>query len=217
MNSIRICGIYLAAGQSRRMGENKLALPFKKTTIGSSALRAALESALDHIIVVTKQDDSLEWMNSSFFQSPYREKWTLVPCPDARLGQAHSLTCGVLSALDRKPDGMMVILADQPFLLEDRINELIFLSEQVYRKNKIGDIPYIAASYLGKPRPPVLFFQQLVPPLLQLNGDEGARQLFRKSSALKGILIEMEDENTFFDIDTKEDYARAVKGVGLIR
>jgi molybdenum cofactor cytidylyltransferase len=105
----------------------------------------------------------------------------------------------------------MILLADQPFLTIKAINELIFLGEQIQKKKELTEVSYVGASFQGIPRPPILFFQQAIPFLLELNGDEGARQLLQKS-ILKGRLLEVEDESILFDLDTKEDYARAVNG-----
>jgi molybdenum cofactor cytidylyltransferase len=205
---MQVCAIYLAAGQSRRMGENKLALPLRKTTVGSMAFYAALRSKLEHIIVVTKDDDCLNWMDPSFFQIPFKEKWSLARCQDAELGQAHSLKCGMQAAQKRNPNGIMVLLADQPFLNINTINELIILGEQFQMKKALNEISYVAASFHGIPRPPILFLEQSFPFLLELKGDEGARQLFKKS-LLNGRLVEGRDECIFFDLDTKEDYERS--------
>ncbi|MDP4103739.1 MAG: NTP transferase domain-containing protein [Bacillota bacterium] len=205
MKEMQVCGVYLAAGQSRRMGENKLALPLRKSTVGSMAFQAALLSKLEHIIVVTKENDCLSWMDPSFFQKPLNEKWSLARCQDVVLGQAHSLKCGLHAAQKRHPNGIMVLLADQPFLHVKLINDLIILGEQFQKKKDMNEITYVAASFQGVPRPPILFLQQAFPFLLELKGDEGARQLFQKS-ILKGKLLELSDERIFFDLDTKEDY-----------
>jgi molybdenum cofactor cytidylyltransferase len=209
MNSMNACGIYLAAGSSSRMGENKLALPFGKTTIGSSALRAALDSTLDHVIIVAKQDDPLRWIDNRFFQQPFSNKWTLARCHDAASGQAYSLKCGLEAAGKRNPDSIMVILADQPFLPVKTIDDLIFLGEQMIKNKENSNTAFIASGFQEQQRPPILFFQQFIPYLLELHGDEGARQLFRKES-LQGITVEMKDENIFIDVDTKEDYRKSI-------
>jgi molybdenum cofactor cytidylyltransferase len=209
MEKVKICAVYLAAGQSRRMGENKLALPLGEKTVGSLALQTALKSELDHIIVVAKEDDCLEWIATSFFENPFKEKWSLARCHDAILGQAYSLKCGLKAARELNPDGIMILLADQPFLNIKTINEILLIGEQVQKENDSRQISYIGASFHGIPKPPILFFQQSFPFLLELNGDEGARQLFRKS-LLKGKLLEVRDETIFYDLDTKEDYDKAL-------
>ena len=53
---MKIAGIYLAAGNSSRMGSNKLALPVGTMTVGSLALETALKSSLDKVYIITKDD-----------------------------------------------------------------------------------------------------------------------------------------------------------------
>src|ERR1700733_4918080 len=49
---LRTAGIVLAAGQSRRMGENKLLLPLEGEALVHRACRRALAAGLDPLIVV---------------------------------------------------------------------------------------------------------------------------------------------------------------------
>lgn len=210
MSLPKVTAVFLAAGKSRRMGKNKLNLPLGRSTIGSVSLWAAFESNLEHILVVTRQDDSLEWMDRSFFQQPFRANWSQVRCNDAEKGQGHSLKCGVQAALNRQPNAIMVLLADQPFLSAKIISELISYGERFADQRGTHDLAYIAASFQNIPRPPVLFFHRFCQKLLKLSGDEGARRLLKNASTLKGLLVEMTDEKVLFDIDTIEDYRAAI-------
>lgn len=205
---MKVCAIYLAAGQSSRMGENKLSLPLGQMTVGSAALHKALQSELDHIIVVARREDDLVWMDHSFFQISFQNKWTLVRCHSAALGQAHSLKCGLHAALKRNPDATMVILADQPFLTIETINKVIHWGKKLKKEGE--EMTYIASSFQGICRPPILFSRQAIPYLFKLNGDEGARRMFQNDS-IRGVQVDLKDENLFFDVDTKEDYTRAVE------
>ena len=58
MSNLQIIGILLTAGSSRRMGINKLSLPLGSSNIGSLCLTAAVQSMLDHVLVVKKEGDS---------------------------------------------------------------------------------------------------------------------------------------------------------------
>lgn len=196
--------VYLAAGKSSRMGENKLALPLGATTIGSSALQKALHSILDYIIVVTREGDFLNWIDSSLFQVPFKNGWTSITCKDSDKGQAHSLSCGLRAAMRMKPLGVMVLLADQPFLSERTINDLVLRYGKLRQEKE--SLPFIAASFQGLPKPPIVFSPTFVPQLLTLEGDEGARQLFRKPISFEGVLVDYENDWEFFDVDTKEVY-----------
>jgi molybdenum cofactor cytidylyltransferase len=193
-------GIYLAAGKSARMGMDKLTLPFAGTCLGSVALKAALRSHLHHVIVVTKEGDPLDWIAPELFMS---KKWSTVSCRHSSYGQAHSLICGLKQAIQLQAKAVIVLLADQPFVTETMMNELLF-------HYKVHPTPYITFTNQGIPRPPTLFSAKTFSDLLQLTGDEGARKLIRERWQGKGRILEYEDTDIFFDIDTKEDYLLAI-------
>lgn len=210
MKDNRIIAIYLAAGNGRRMGLNKLALQLGTMTIGNSGLQTALKSTLEHIFVVTREGDALEWIDEALFRPSDRNRWTAVTCLDAEKGQAHSLQCGLRAAINMKPKGIMILLADQPLLPLSIINDLILRYVMVHQDN--GNIEFVAASFQGIPRPPIIFSPVAVPKLLKLKGDEGARQLFRMKTPIEGLLVDFENAWAFFDVDTKEDYERLRMG-----
>jgi len=205
-----VIAVCLAAGKSRRMGINKLALPWGERSIGHSVLVKAVKSELSYTIVVTREADCLHWIDRSLIQTPFREKWKAVICQEADQGQAHSLHRGLREAIKMEPKGIMILLADQPLLPVKIINDLVFRYMEGLHQNI--DIPFIAASFQGIPRPPIIFSPKVVPDLLKLEGDEGARQLFKRAK-LTGKLIAYENGWDFFDVDTKEDY-EILKGVG---
>ncbi|PGS53941.1 NTP transferase domain-containing protein [Bacillus sp. AFS041924] len=210
MDKNSVIAILLAAGSSNRMGQNKIALPLGSSTIGSYGLRQFIQSNIDHIFVVTKENDSLDWIDRDLFQFPNRDYWSQVPCGNAFQGQSFSLKCGLTAALKMNPLGIMILLADQPFLSIKTINEL----HENYIKciSETPEIPFLAASFHGIPRPPIVFSANTVPDLYMLNGDQGARVLIRKQTNLEGLLVEFDNKWDFFDIDTKDAYEVA-KGV----
>ncbi|WP_129691116.1 NTP transferase domain-containing protein [Gottfriedia acidiceleris] len=212
MKNSRIIAILLAAGGSKRMGQNKISLPLSNSTIGSFGLRKFINSNIDHVFVVTKENDSLNWISNDLLQKPYKDSWTHVPCSSANKGQSYSLKCGLNQALKSKPLGIMILLADQPFLSIQTINELHqnFLT----RLSENSAIPFLAASFQGVPRPPIILAPNSIPDLFMLNGDEGARAIIRNHTNLEGLLVEFGNKWDFFDIDTKEAYEIA-KGVDL--
>lgn len=199
-----IVGLVLAAGQSSRMGTKKLSLPAGAMPLGSHALHAALASQLDRVLVVTQQEDPLDWIDSALFADDVRSRWCHIPCADAARGQAHSLCCGLQAADQQQADAVLILLADQPFVTTELINELIRHYKQAQQERHPNS--YIAACLHGKPRPPVLFSYQALPLLMQLEGDVGARRLLRSGSSLQGKWIECDDPRLFLDVDTREDY-----------
>lgn len=199
-NRLSIVGIYLAAGRSSRMGQNKLALPLGKHPIGSFALRSALQSKLDHIIVVLPYE---QW-TFEVLKSYFTEKIIAVQCKDSRHGLSYSLKFGIHYAENMGATGAVILLADQPFIHCEMINQLI----QKFQQEKVD---YVASSFNDIIRPPFLIGKQLFPLLQQLKGDEGAKKLLTGNPTLEGRIITFEDEQQFFDIDTKEEYEEALK------
>ncbi|MBO9131038.1 NTP transferase domain-containing protein [Bacillus sp. 165] len=205
-----VTGIYLAAGSSRRMGTDKLSLPLHHKPLGCFALEAALKSQLDHIILVTKESDGLEWVSPRAFANPWRERWTHIACSESNKGQSYSLKCGLRYAEKIKADAVMILLADQPFISVESINTLICYYHQ--EKKKKPELQAAAASYQGVFRPPIIFSREIFPVLMQLQGDAGARQLWHQDHSVVAAMLEFNDEKIFLDIDTKEDYERIEGG-----
>ncbi|MFD0618675.1 nucleotidyltransferase family protein [Paenibacillus sp. GCM10027629] len=208
MNHSRIHGIYLAAGQSTRMGSDKLRLPLGSMCLGNYALAAALNSCLDYIWIISS-DARPDWMDRSFFEDPIHRKWSVISCPEAHLGQAASLRCGIQAANSMKATAVMILLADQPLITKELINELLGHYETGLQHN----IHYAAASFEGLARPPVLFDHRKFADLMQLQGDQGARSLIRKDPS--GICIDFKMPDLFMDVDTPEDYQLLLDKMGL--
>ncbi|MGE8077709.1 nucleotidyltransferase family protein [Peribacillus loiseleuriae] len=201
MNHSGLVGIYLAAGKSSRMGRSKLNLPVEHQWLGSMAFRAALESKLDVNIAVTQKGDSLQWL------APFSKNkgWRYLECLAADRGQSASLQAGVRVADEMGAAGVIVLLADQPFVTSKMINQLVdeFESSHI--------VSYIACSHEGMLKPPVLFARSLFPLLMELTGDQGARAIIRGEMKEQGKQIEVANAIHFLDIDTEEEYQSLLK------
>ena len=199
---MKIIGVYLAAGNSRRMGPgiHKLSLPLHNEPLGNAALKIALSSNLSDIIIVT---NDASWIS----QSLRYENVHILSCSHASQGQSYSLRCGVKKAMRMKADGIVVLLADQPFIKTELINELI----DCYKQNEM--VYYVAAKYRGIVRPPVLFAKKTFPFLQRLKGDQGARTIFQESF-VKGITIPYEEAALFYDVNSWSDYKKLVQDYG---
>ncbi|GER73584.1 nucleotidyltransferase family protein [Weizmannia acidilactici] len=201
---MKIIGIYLAAGKSSRMGENKLCLPLKGKPAGSLALQTAVSSKLDDTLVIVKEAGKNTWFSPELLGN--QKKWSLVYCSDAEKGMSHSLKCGVQRAAEMDAEAVVVMLADQPFIRTGMINHLIARFQK--RSAAEGQIEYIAPCYKGKILPPLLLSKSIFPTLMKLKGDQGARAILRGGS-LHGICIHYDNGLPFYDMDTKEDYEKA--------
>lgn len=189
--------IYLAAGQSRRMGSKKIALSFEDKTIGSIGLYTLLQTEIDYIFVIVHPADDLSWMDATL-KEQLKSRGEIITCSDSEKGQGFSLRCGVLQAINKHAEKIIVCLADQPLMTKEIITALM-----TEKMTKVDD--YIACSHKTIIQPPIMFSKKCFSALLQMNGDYGAKKIIANGS-LKGKRLEFSDELAFMDIDTPEDY-----------
>ncbi|MWC28707.1 nucleotidyltransferase family protein [Paenibacillus sp. MMS18-CY102] len=197
-----VVGLLLAAGASTRMGQPKLELswPGRNETVGARCLRL-LQSAVSQPLVVVRPGQSQAWLHSisGLEESGYQ----ILPCADAAEGMSASLRTGTAAATAMGADAVLVMLGDQPFVTVDLLASLI---------SRFGDgseLDWVAATDGDGPKPPIILSKRLFQRIEALRGDEGARRILRQPS-LKGELIQA-DPICFFDIDTHEQWAEAIK------
>lgn len=194
---MKIVGIYLAAGNSSRMGSNKLTLPVGTMTLGSLALKTALASSLDEVYIITKELDNTDWLP---FEMGSNSKCKLLKCSTAHKGQSESLRHGIRQAQANSADAVIIMLADQPLITVQMIEEMILC---------IKNTPvhkFVATTFENTIMPPVLFTSSMYPELLKLRGDKGARMLLQGDFLHNGKLLPCTDQRFVFDVDTKDDY-----------
>ena len=121
-------------------------------------------------------------------------------------GLSSSIVCGIQYIEKRNPtlNAVLLLLADQP---EVDVTYLSALVEAHQKKpSKI-----IATSYLNSLGVPAIFPKKYFKELQLLKGDFGAK-MFLKEHCLEVITIQR--ENSFIDIDTKEDYLNYINKLG---
>lgn len=203
---MKIISIILAAGQSKRMGRDKLTLPIDGGTIAGSVLSSSLQSDVNHTIVVTNPTNHCLWAPKEYSQSEWSHKWSIIVCPEAWRGQSYSVRSGIEACEQLAADAVMILLADQPQLTKDDLNHIISRYKQSEHHL------FVASRLNGIPQPPILFSKQLFSQFNDLKGDRGAGQFMRTPSLLaKGIFIEVED---LIDIDTPSDYRQFIAKKG---
>ncbi|WP_342505002.1 nucleotidyltransferase family protein [Sporosarcina sp. FSL K6-2383] len=194
---MKIAGIYLAAGSSSRMRSNKLKLNVGTMTLGSLALETALKSSLDEIYIVIKETDDAVWLPTDM---KLNTKCTIVPCPNAHDGQSESLKCGIRRAQANHMDAVLVMLADQPFITVQMLEEMI----ACMKTNPT--CRFVATTIEQNIIPPVLLSSSMYSELLSLRGDVGAKALLQGEFLQKGQVLTCLDKRLVFDVDTQEDY-----------
>ena len=196
MKKQKLNAIYLAAGNSCRMGRNKLALPLGNSFLGCKALQTAIDVGLfEKIFVIIKSDDPLKWI----LPLEKLESLVFIPIHESTEGLSASLKKGIEHVMDTGADGAMILLADQPFITKDILRQL----GDVFQEKT--DCSFVAASYQKIIQPPLVVSKQIFPEFKRLRGDEGARKLFRDTNEMIGITIEVQKES-LTDIDTYEEY-----------
>jgi molybdenum cofactor cytidylyltransferase len=186
-----IWAVILSAGESRRMGVQKLLLPFGETTIIESVVRTALDSSVDGVLVVLGADREAikerlrPYPVSQVVNTRYRE------------GMLSSIQVGV-GALPPSARAAMVMLGDQPSVNSVITDELI----AAYRETRKG---IVIPVYGGRRGHPAVFDTKYKKEILGLAPEAGLRQLNRDHP--EDILeVEVPYEAVLKDIDTPEDY-----------
>jgi molybdenum cofactor cytidylyltransferase len=188
-----ISAVVLAAGKSRRMGEQKLLLPLGGKPVLQRVLESALASDLAEIVCVVR-DLALRRHVSLVNE---RLLWLVNYAADR--GQSTSVIAG-LWAIHPKSDGAMFLVGDQPMIRRELIDALI-------ERFETSDALIVAPSFRRVTRNPVVFRRALFPELLQLKGDRGGRGLINKYRH-KTAVVEWKDELPFIDLDVRADYER---------
>lgn len=186
--------IVMASGYSRRMGRNKLLLPYNNKTIIENVLDNILQSGLKNIILVSRDENILE-------KGSIRNNVTPIYNPNALQGQSSSIKLGILNSPDC--DGFMFATGDQPLLDLETLKLLVEAFEN--NKDKI-----IVPVFKGKNGNPVIFPASFKTDLLKLSGDSGGRSIIAKNID-KVLFIEVKNEYVLWDIDTEEDYDKLNK------
>ncbi|GGA15698.1 xanthine dehydrogenase accessory protein PucB [Paenibacillus marchantiophytorum] len=201
----KIIGIYLAAGSSKRMGTSKQSLELAAgTRLGSIALLHALQSEVHSVVVVVREDDPLDWLSAEVLAYAETGRCLVEVCAEAGRGMAHSLRVGIVAAERQNADGILVVLADQPFIDAQMLNRLMAAFSGEAGRD------FVASGDQGMPKPPVILGREMWPSALALEGDAGARSLFHLPQ-YRGQVLDEDEALKFLDIDTEERYLAAKK------
>jgi molybdenum cofactor cytidylyltransferase len=183
-----ILGILLAAGASHRMGRDKLALPWRGSTVLSGTLvRWTAVPELDEILLVSRPD------GPEIRRPGVR---TLVNAgADEGMGSslrlaAHSLPSGTKA--------VVVGLADMPEIASGTVSDLV----GAWRP--LGAAGIVAPVFRGQRGHPVVLGANYFPALRALTGDRGARSILQ-THADDLRLLDVDDPGVLIDLDTPAD------------
>jgi molybdenum cofactor cytidylyltransferase len=116
-------------------------------------------------------------------------------------GQSTSVKAG-LASLPANVSAVLFLLADQPGVTPAIVNALI-------ARHRTTLAPVVWPEHDGRRGNPVLFDRVTFPELLRLSGDTGGRPVLQ-AYADRAERVPVAGPGVLLDIDTPEDYARAV-------
>lgn len=188
--------ILLAAGESRRMGTPKQLLLYKGQSLIRHAATEAITSNTHPIIVVLGANS--DRISSELINLPIHitgnSQW--------QKGMSSSIATGINSLLASVDfDAFIVALADQPLITAKIYNLLI----ERYHQNRPKAI---ASNYNNTLGVPALFDRTLIPELLKLKHQGGAKQLLKQYSDRN---FNLDLPEAAIDIDTPADYQNLTK------
>jgi len=186
-----IGGIVLAAGESHRMGRNKLLLPLAGEPLVRRACRRGLAAGLDPLIVVVGHEadrvqESLTGLDCRFILNA-----------DVGGPMSGSLHRG-LGGLPAEAQGVVIMLADMVNVTEQMLRALV-LSAQT------STALLVCSRYAGTLAPPVLFRRALFEDLFASTG-EGCGKAVVEHHREHALYIDWPGA-ALVDVDTPEEFA----------
>jgi CTP:molybdopterin cytidylyltransferase MocA len=199
-----IPGIVLAAGASSRMGRIKALLPLGAPgECFVSRIVATLRAAgLEEILTVVGRDaDAIEHAIARM-----RLAVRTVRNPHPERGQLSSLQCA-LATVDRPGvRAILIVPVDVPLVASSTVSAVL----AAYRET---GAPIVRPAHGGRHGHPVTFDRAVFDDLRRADPAAGAREVIR--AHLRHVVdVEVDDEAAFEDVDTPEEYERAVARAG---
>jgi molybdenum cofactor cytidylyltransferase len=190
-----IWAIVLAAGRSRRMGTQKLVLPFGGKALIAHIVDQLLQSKVDRVVCVVAGADA-----KAITEALGDRKLTAVANPDPAAEMLSSVRCG-FAALPPECKAALIALGDQPSIAPALVDRLI----GQFRSGKWGIVVPFHDGHRGHP---ILISTTYRNEILSRHDDTGLRGLL---DAHEDDVLKLPcDASVLDDMDYPEDYRRAL-------
>ncbi len=188
-----ITAIVLAAGESKRMGEPKMLMPWGKSTVLQTVVSTLQTAGVNDILVVTggarQQIESLVGKTvQTIFNKDYANEKMLI-----------SIQIG-LEAKMREASAALICLGDQPQIQERTIRAIL----EAWHQTKS---PIVIPSYEKRRGHPWLIARESWDKVLRTSTDKSMRDFFNQHK--KDIFyVNVDTPGILQDLDTPEDYLK---------
>jgi len=191
-----ICAIILAAGRSRRMGTQKLLLPFGGQSVIVHIADQILRGGVEQTIVVVAPDAA------ALAEALAGRSITLVTNPDDEGDMLSSVRCG-LRALPQECEAVLVVLGDQPAVRGELIAGMVHAMRTAGR-------PIVVPVHQGRRGHPILFSARYRQEVLTSHDGVGLRGMLLRHP--EDVLeLDVPSDWVLADMDWPEDYRRELE------
>ena len=190
---MRISLIYLAAGNSRRFGTNKLLYPWEGKPLYRHLLDRLVSTAFRHqeweILVVTQYPQIARQVRE--MAPALNGRIQAVLSQDSPKGASYSIRAGLAAAAGSQACGCFV--ADQPYLAEQTAEN--FLATMEKSQAELGCV--VCRGERGNP---AWFSRKYFPALERLEGDQGGQKVLERYQD-RVMFVEVLREQELMDLD----------------
>lgn len=191
---MKVCGILLASGASRRLGEPKQLLKWEGKFLINHVIYEIVQSQINDLSVVLGA-------NSEIISRIIEKDVKIIVNQEWGKGKSTSIIKG-LDTLGHEIDAVIFFSVDQPFINRDLINKLIEAGS-----NSSANV--VASRVNNTLTIPMLFKKAYFDQLKELTGEQGGKYLVKGSKDV--LYLDWYDQRLLLDIDTKEDYEKILK------
>ena len=195
---LRVAGIVLAAGASRRMGRNKMLLELEGEPLVRRAARRALAAGLSPVVVVVGHE-------ADRARAALADLAVLIALNPDFAGPTSGSLHAALDLLGEDVDAAVVLLGDMVHVSEAALAELV-------RRARSSDAPLVVSRYGDVTAPPLLFRRALFGELLAWTG-EGCGKAVVQAHKREALYVDRPSA-MLVDLDTPEDFQAAQSGAG---
>ena len=190
-----IAALILAAGQSRRMGQPKMLLPWGDLTVIEHVVVTFLNAGVEEIVVIT--GGAREQVEKAIVQYPVKGIYNKNYADGEMLS---SLQCG-LRAMSHQAQAALIGLGDQPQVQERSVRSVC----EAYQEKKPR---LVVPSFQMRRGHPWLVARPLWDELLQMKSPASPRD-FLNRHASEIHYVETDTPSILADLDTPDDYQKS--------